>query len=111
MFVLILLSVVNIYAGKRKNFFSHGPSVSSFAQGETVLNNLNEPSIIFYNGSLMSFFDYNSVGLARYNLFEGSSYNSAAANIKLFNNFNAIFAIFNFTSTVYSFKCLLFNIS
>ena len=97
-FILILLSVVNIYAGKRKNFFSHGPSVSSFAQGETVLNNLNEPSIIFYNGSLMSFFDYNSVGLARYNLFEGSSYNSAAANIKLFNNFHLGFSSLNLSS-------------
>jgi len=96
---LVILVTVNIHAsGKRKNFFSHGPSVSSFAQGETVLNNLNEPSIIFYNGSLMSFFDYNSIGLARYNLFEGSSYNSAAANIKILNNLYFGFAALNLSS-------------
>ena len=98
-FILIILSAANIYAaGKRKNFFSHGPSVSSFAQGETVLNNLNEPSIIFYNGSLMSFFNYNSVSLARYNLFEGSSYNSASANIKILNNLHLGFAAINLAS-------------
>ena len=98
-FSLVILVTVNIYAsGKRKNFFSHGPSVSSFAQGETVLNNLNEPSIIFYNGSLMSFFNYNSIGLARYNLFEGSSYNSAAANIKVLNNLYLGFAALNLSS-------------
>jgi len=96
---LIILATVNIYAsGKRKNFLSHGPSVSSFAQGETVLNNLNEPSIIFYNDSLMSFFNYNSVSLARYNLFEGSSYNSAAANIKILNNLHLGLAAVNLAS-------------
>ena len=47
--ILILIIFVfalqqNLYAlGKRKNFLSHGPSVSSFAQGETILNNLNDP--------------------------------------------------------------------
>ncbi|WP_413853659.1 hypothetical protein [Candidatus Ruminimicrobium bovinum] len=97
-FSLVILAAVNICAGQRKNFFSHGPSVSSFAQGETVLNNLNEPSIIFYNGSLMSFFNYNSVSLARYNLFEGSSYNSASANIKILNNLHLGFSAINLAS-------------
>ena len=77
----------NLYAsGKRKNFLSHGPSVSSFAQGETVLNNLNDPSIIFYNSSLLPFFDYNDISLSRYNLFEGTSYNVASFNIELIKN-------------------------
>lgn len=77
----------NLYAsGKRKNFLSHGPSVSAFAQGETVLNNLNDPSIIFYNSSLLPFFDYNDISLSRYNLFEGTSYNVASFNIELLKN-------------------------
>ncbi len=87
--VISLLFVANVYAkGKRKNFLSHGPSVSSFAQGETVLNNLDDPSIIFYNPSLLNYFDYNTFELSRYNLFNGTSYNSAAINYRLFDNFS-----------------------
>ncbi len=93
--IISLFAVANVYAkGKRKNFLSHGPSVSSFAQGETVLNNLDDPSIIFYNPSLLNYFDYNTLELSRYNLFDGTSYNSAAINYRLLKNlsvgFNAI---------------------
>ncbi|MBQ3834961.1 MAG: hypothetical protein II816_05560, partial [Elusimicrobia bacterium] len=87
--LIIFLFFSSSYAdGKRKNFLSHGPSVSSFAQGETVLNNLDDPSIIFYNPSLLSYFNYNTAELSRYNLFDGTSYNSAALNFRLFNNFH-----------------------
>ena len=85
--IISFLVVQNIYAtGKRKNFLSHGPSVSSFSQGETVLNSLDDPAIIFHNGSLLSYFDYNNVSLTRYNLFDGTSYNAAAINYRLFEN-------------------------
>ena len=85
--IILIFTVLNIYAiGKRKNFLSHGPSVSSFAQGETVLNNLNDPAVIFYNSSLLSFFDYNNIELSRYNLFEGTSYNVASFNMELLKN-------------------------
>ena len=84
--------------GKRKNFLSHGPSVSSFSQGETVLNNLNDPAIIYYNSSLLSFFNYNTVSLSRYNLFDGTSYNSASASFFLFENLAAGFSFINLSS-------------
>ncbi len=77
----------NIYAtGTRKNFLSHGPSVSAFSQGETALNSLDDPSIIYHNASLLSYFDYNNVALSRYNLFDGTSYNAGAINYRLFDN-------------------------
>lgn len=85
--IISVLLVQNIYGvGKRKNFLSHGPSVSGFAQGETVLNNLDDPSIMFYNSSLLSFFDYNNIELSRYNLFEGTAYNVASFNMELLKN-------------------------
>ncbi len=93
-FILILLMffITNAYAkGQRKNFLSHGPSVSSFAQGETALNNLDDPSIIFHNSSLLNYFNFNTVTLSRYNLFDGTSYNSAAINFRLFKNFSVGF--------------------
>lgn len=96
---ICFLVIANIYPqGTRKNFLSHGPSVSSFAQGETVLNNNNDPSIIFYNSSLMSFFNHNSVAVGRYNLFEGTSYNSISANFNLAEKFNLGMSVINLSS-------------
>ncbi|MDD5021002.1 MAG: hypothetical protein PHR82_02560 [Endomicrobiaceae bacterium] len=93
------LAVVNLYPqGARKNFLSHGPSVSSFAQGETVLNNNDDPAIIFYNSSLLSFFNYNSVSLGRYNLFDGTSYNSVSVSLNLTDNFNLGLSVINLSS-------------
>ncbi len=90
--LIIFLFISSGYAnGKRKNFLSHGPSVSSFAQGETILNNLDDPSIIFYNPSLIKYFSYNTVELSRYNLFDGTSYNSAALNFRLTDYFHVGF--------------------
>ena len=85
--VISIFVVQNIYAtGKRKNFLSHGPSVSAFSQGETALNSLDDPSIIYHNSSLLGYFDYNNVSLIRYNLFDGTSYNSAAINYRVLEN-------------------------
>ena len=85
--IISILVVQNIYAtGTRKNFLSHGPSVSSFSQGETALNSLDDPSIIYHNSSLLGYFDYNNVSLSRYNLFDGTSYNAAAINYRLLDN-------------------------
>ena len=45
--IISIFAFQNIYAaGTRKNFLSHGPSVSAFSQGETALNSLDDPSII-----------------------------------------------------------------
>lgn len=97
--ILCFLAVGNLYPqGARKNFLSHGPSVSSFAQGETVLNNDNDPAIIFYNSSLLSFFNYNSVSLGRYNLFDGTSYNSASVSFNLAEKFNLGLSVINLSS-------------
>lgn len=85
--IISILLVQNIYAtGKRKNFLSHGPSVSSFSQGETALNSLDDPSVIYHNSSLLGYFDYNNIYLSRYNLFDGTSYNAAAINYRLLEN-------------------------
>ena len=85
--IISILLVQNIYAtGKRKNFLSHGPSVSAFSQGETALNSLDDPSVIYHNSSLIGYFDYNNISLSRYNLFDGTSYNAAAINYRLLEN-------------------------
>ncbi|MDD5102666.1 MAG: hypothetical protein PHH62_06760 [Endomicrobiaceae bacterium] len=100
-FILILsiLIVQNLYAkGKRKNFLSHGPSVSAFSQGETALNNINDPAIIYHNSSLLSFFNYNTVSLSRYNLFDGTSYNAVSASLNIFDNITSGFSIINLSS-------------
>ncbi len=86
--IISIFVVQNIYAtGKRKNFLSHGPSVVAFSQGETALNSLDDPSVIYHNSSLLGYFDYNNVSLSRYNLFDGTSYNAAAINYRLLDNF------------------------
>ena len=98
--LIISISIIsNIYAtGKRKNFLSHGPSVSSFAQGETALNSLEDPSIIYHNSSLLSYFDYNNIILSRYNLLDGTSYNSASINYRIFNNISLGISAINLAS-------------
>lgn len=98
--LMILTCIVsNIFAaGKRKNFLSHGPSVSAFAQGETALNSLDDPSIIYHNGSLLSYFDYNNIILSRYNLFDGTSYNSASINYRIFDNLSLGLSVIDLAS-------------
>ncbi|MFA7073966.1 MAG: hypothetical protein WC234_02115, partial [Endomicrobiaceae bacterium] len=96
---LILITSADLYSeGKRKNFLSHGPSVSAFSQGETVLNNIDDPAIIYHNSSLMSFFNYNTVSLSRYNLFDGTSYNAASVSLGIFDNLAAGFSFINLSS-------------
>ena len=98
--LIILISIIsNIYAtGKRKNFLSYGPSVSAFAQGETALNSLEDPSIIYHNSSLLNYFDYNNIILSRYNLLDGTSYNSASINYRIFNNLSLGISAINLAS-------------
>ncbi len=98
--LIISISIIsNVYAaGKRKNFLSHGPSVSAFAQGETALNSLEDPSIIYYNSSLLNYFDYNNIILSRYNLLDGTSYNSASINYRIFNNLSLGISAINLAS-------------
>ena len=46
--IISIFVVQNIYGeGKRKNFLSHGPSVSAFSQGETTLNSLEIKTLSF----------------------------------------------------------------
>lgn len=100
-FILILNVFIlqNLYAeGKRKNFLSHGSSVSAFSQGETALNNINDPAIIYHNSSLLSFFNYNTISLSRYNLFDGTSYNAGSASLNIFENITAGLSIINLSS-------------
>ena len=97
--IILILIVQNIYgSGTRKNFLSHGPSVSAFSQGETSLNSLDDPSIIYHNSSLLGYFDYNNVALSRYNLFDGTSYNAAAINYRLFDNLSLGFSAIDLAS-------------
>jgi tetratricopeptide (TPR) repeat protein len=74
------------YSGRRKHFLSHGPSVAAFGAGETVFSAYRDPSVLQYNPALMSF-AANAVSVSRFNLFEGSSYNSAALAFRMCKNF------------------------
>lgn len=64
---------------------SHGPSVCSFGAGESVFAAYKDPSVIQYNPALLAYFDRNSLSFSRFNLFEGSSYNSGSVAVKLTN--------------------------
>ncbi|MDR0723719.1 MAG: hypothetical protein LBF23_00825 [Endomicrobium sp.] len=75
------------YSGRRKHFLSHGPSVTAFGAGETIFCANRDPAVLQYNPSLMSYFIGNSVSVARFNLFEGSSYNSASVALNLDKKF------------------------
>ena len=100
--LILIISIFvfqNIYAsGTRKNFLSHGPSVSAFSQGETALNSLDDPSIIYHNSSLLGYFDFNNVALSRYNLFDGTSYNAVAINYRLTEKFSLGFSAIDLAS-------------
>ncbi|MDR3125102.1 MAG: hypothetical protein LBU10_04450 [Endomicrobium sp.] len=74
------------YSGRRKHFLSHGPSVAAFGAGETVFSAYRDPSVLQYNPALMSF-AANAVSISRFNLFEGSSYNSATLAFRLGKKF------------------------
>ncbi|AKL97568.1 tetratricopeptide repeat protein [Endomicrobium proavitum] len=78
--ITLLLSAqfASAASGRRKHFLSHGPSVSAFGAGETLFSAYRDPSVIQYNPSVMSYFDDNALTLSRYNLYEGSSYNSGS---------------------------------
>ena len=84
--IAVLFCACSAYSfdGARKHFYSHGPSVAVFAAGETLFSQRNDPSVIQYNPALQALFSDNAVSLARFNLFEGSSYNSASASMNLF---------------------------
>jgi tetratricopeptide (TPR) repeat protein len=74
------------YSGRRKHFLSHGPSVAAFGAGETVFSACRDPSLLQYNPALMSF-AANAVSVSRFNLFEGSSYNSATLAFRVCKKF------------------------
>jgi hypothetical protein len=42
-----------------------------------------DPAVIQYNPALLAYLGYNSLGLSRFNLFEGSSYNSGSVAVKV----------------------------
>ncbi|MDR1474853.1 MAG: hypothetical protein LBS38_04155 [Endomicrobium sp.] len=83
----ILLNSQSSYSasGRRKHFLSHGPSVCSFGAGESVFAAYRDPAIIQYNPALLAYFDCNSLSFSRFNLFEGSSYNSGSVAVKVTN--------------------------
>jgi tetratricopeptide (TPR) repeat protein len=70
------------YSGRRKHFLSHGASVAAFGAGETVFSAYRDPSVLQYNPALM-FFAANAISVSHFNLFEGSSYNSATLAFRL----------------------------
>jgi hypothetical protein len=74
-------------SGRRKHFLSHGPSVAAFGAGETVFSAYRDASVIQYNPSLMAFFPENALNVSRFNLYEGSSYNSGSLVIGLGKSF------------------------
>ncbi|MDR1418011.1 MAG: hypothetical protein LBI80_02485 [Endomicrobium sp.] len=91
-FFIFLLLVIQTevmygYSGRRKHFLSHGPSVVAFGAGETIFCANRDPSVLQYNPSLMSLFNGNYVSVSRFNLFEGSSYNSASFAFNLGKRF------------------------
>jgi hypothetical protein len=88
-FLLLIFQTKEIYgySGRRKHFLSHGPSVAAFGAGETVFCANRDPSVLQYNPSLMSLFNSNLAAVSRFNLFEGSSYNSATIAFNLSKKF------------------------
>jgi tetratricopeptide (TPR) repeat protein len=74
-----------VYAalGRRKHFLSHGPSVSAFGAGESVFAAYKDPAVIKYNPALLAYFRVYSLSFSRFNLFEGSSYNSGSLAVNL----------------------------
>jgi tetratricopeptide (TPR) repeat protein len=83
---LIVLTVVIVTTqfsygapGRRKHFFSHGPSVAAFGAGESLFSAYNDPAVLQINPSLMAFFKDNAVGISGYTLPAGSYYTSASA--------------------------------
>jgi tetratricopeptide (TPR) repeat protein len=88
LFIILVNPQISYSAsGRRKHFLSHGPSVCSFGAGESVFAAYKDPSVIQYNPALLAYFDYNSLSFSRFNLFEGSSYNSGSVAVKLTNKF------------------------
>lgn len=85
--ILFIAQLSYAASGRRKHFLSHGPSVASFGAGETLFAGFNDPAIIQYNPSLMVFFSESAASLARFNLFEGSAYNTGSLVADLGKNF------------------------
>ncbi|MDR3256635.1 MAG: hypothetical protein LBT18_03155 [Endomicrobium sp.] len=86
--ISLVIIVTNIQlsfggSGRRKHFFSHGSSVAAFGSGESLFSAYNDPASLQYNPSLMVFFTENAISLSRFNLFEGTSYNSGSAAVGL----------------------------
>jgi tetratricopeptide (TPR) repeat protein len=70
-------------SGRRKHFLSHGPSVCAFGSGESVFATYKDPAVIQYNPALLAYFTGGSLSFSRFNLFEGTSYNSGSTVLKL----------------------------
>ncbi|MDR1940824.1 MAG: hypothetical protein LBQ47_00655 [Endomicrobium sp.] len=77
-FLILITQISFASSGRRKHFLSHGSGVASFGAGETLFAAQDDPSVIQYNPSVMALNQVSAVSLSHYNLFEGSSYNSAS---------------------------------
>jgi tetratricopeptide (TPR) repeat protein len=83
LFFIFAHQLVYATSGRRKHFLSHGPSVSAFGAGESVFAAYEDPALIQYNPALLAYFSGGSLSFSRFNLFEGSSYNSGSLSVNL----------------------------
>ncbi|MDR1195339.1 MAG: hypothetical protein LBL00_02565 [Endomicrobium sp.] len=84
--------------GRRKNFLSHGPSVAAFSAGETVFSAYRDAAVIQYNPALIAFFQENVVNFTRFNLYEGSGYNSGSLVLNYLKFFQAGLSVSNLST-------------
>lgn len=85
-------------SARRKGFLSHGPSAAAFGAGETVFSAQRDAAVIQYNPSLMAYFGQNILNVSRFNLYEGSSYNSGSAVLNYLKVFQLGFSVSNLSS-------------
>ncbi|MDR2191953.1 MAG: hypothetical protein LBO62_03635 [Endomicrobium sp.] len=86
--LLFLVSQLSFAAnGRRKHFFSHGSGTAAVGAGETLFAGLKDPAVIQYNPSAVVLQKESGASLAYFELFEGSSYNSAALVLGLGGNY------------------------
>ena len=97
-FIFAAVQFAHAADGRRKSFLSHGASVSAFAAGETVFSAYKDAAVIQYNPALMAYFQENVVNLARYNLYEGSGYNSGSLILNYIKNFQIGISVSNLSS-------------
>ena len=96
-FVLFFVCSVS-YSAQRTTFFSHGPSVAAYGRGETSTAQYDDASSAFYNPSLLSRINNNSIAFSHFLLFDGANYSNISVAFMPYKNLNAGLSVSNLSS-------------